>query len=274
VFSKPIRKLSTNVLREVCAYLQDLLYPCISKSKLTLWNLVTGQAATTTLSRSFNSGTVYCLYQPNAVLCVGDDSANSRVFSMSLPSGALTPFPSMEVERAWAGIIAWKSHVYVFGGYNDMSCEEAEKFHIPSRQWIRLPRMSTSRLAFTPLLYKGLFLLISSAPGAQPVETFSPLSETYETLNVCISGVGNNGTVSFIKEDEVWVVCYGGSLIRWKPTDPSYRLSKISLPDNESGVSAALPVTVGGTVYWTHYHKGCLVRFDFETLAVAQMFSS
>ena len=37
-FNRNLAKLSTNILREVCGYLQDLLYPCINDSKLTLWN--------------------------------------------------------------------------------------------------------------------------------------------------------------------------------------------------------------------------------------------
>lgn len=271
VFAKPLspllRKLSTNLLREICSYMQAVLYPIIFNTHLSVWNLTTGQATTSTLSRSFGSGSVYCLYRPSALLCVGNYPSTSDVFEISLGTAALAPLPAMSLDRAWPGIIAWKSHAYIFGGNYLPPSKEAEKFHISDKQWSSVPPMNTPRLAFTPLLHKDKFLLISSAPGSTPVESFSPVSETYEGLSLDVNGSGY-GAIAFLREKSVSVILYGGSLLRWQPGEPSFHVSPLSLPDMESAITAAPPAIANNAVYWEHYSKGGIVKFDLMTLNV------
>ena len=268
VFAKSLspllRKLCTNLLREICSYMQAVLYPVIYNTHLSVWNLATDQVTTSTLSRSFGSGSVYCLYRPTALLCVGNYPSTSDVFEISLATAALTPLPAMSLDRAWPGIIAWKNHVYIFGGNHLPPSKEAEKFHISDKQWSSVPPMNTSRLAFTPLLHRDKFLLISSAPGSTPVESFSPVSETYEGLNLNVDGCGY-GAISFWRENSVSVILYRGSLLRWQPGEPSFHVSPLSFPDNESAITAAPPVVADNAVYWAHYTKGRIVKLDLIT---------
>lgn len=69
--------------------------------------------------------------------------------------------------------------------------------------------MGVTRLAFMPLLHRDRFLLISSAPTSTPIESFSPSSETYQTLYIWINGIGNHGATAFTKEEEM-LSCFKG----------------------------------------------------------------
>ena len=93
--SPSLARLSKNVLREICYYLQSFLYPCISDNTLAMYDLTTGAVSTTSLSRSFKTGTVFCLYRLSSVLCVGAHPASGQVIDISLPSGTLTQLPDM-----------------------------------------------------------------------------------------------------------------------------------------------------------------------------------
>jgi len=111
----------------------------------------------------------------------------------------------MGLKRAFAGIIAWQSHVYVFGGNSDPALKEAEKFHTSTKEWHPLPSMHCPRLAFTPLLYRDWFLLISSAQGSTSIETFTPVLETYRRLDLSVDETGY-GAISFMREGKVAIV--------------------------------------------------------------------
>ena len=50
-----LARLSKNMLREICTYLQDLVYPCINDNILALYDLNTGPAATIPLSHTFKA---------------------------------------------------------------------------------------------------------------------------------------------------------------------------------------------------------------------------
>ena len=153
-----------------------------------------------------------------------------------------------------------------------MQLRDAEKFEISAQSWSELPRMQHARTAFMPVLYQAQFYLIASAPGLLPIEVFPPLSETYQVLDVSIQGDSYEAT-SFLVDDEIMIIRYGASALRWRPGQSSYRSFPVSLPDFNCAISATSPKVVRKTVYWTQYMWGHLVKFDLETCTAKYVYT-
>ena len=263
-----LRKLSKNVLREVCLYLQDCLYPCIHRSTLQVFNLMRGTVTKRTLSHQFLDATVCCLCNSRTMLCIGSDPPARTVIGVDIRTAEVREWTAMTYSRAWAGVILWRNSVYVFGGNNAPPRKEAERFNPATNAWTELPSMSTPKAAFTPLHYLNKFYLIASGIGTAPIETFDPETETYDTLGVSIPGTGFE-TISFARGAEIVIVHYEGVLLRWDPMQTSYLQTALSM--YESGVTfTSLPVfRFSECVYWMNYLTGKLVKFDLGTCEVS-----
>ena len=258
-------RLSGNLVREVCTYLADCLYPCVNGVIMKVHNLATGVVTEKRLTQTFNNGTVFCLYTATKCACVGQQPNSSLCFSLCIYTAEVTPLPDMQHNRGWPGVIAWKNSVYVFGGNNDPPIAEAEKLELSHTSWQKLPSMSTPRVAFTPLLHRNQFYLISgSSNGPLPIETFDPLTDTYHHISVSIQGSGY-GATSFLRGDEILVVLYGGKVVQWNPSETTYTESTISLPDGDCAITSTPVGRYQDNVYWVKYLNGALVKVELST---------
>lgn len=265
-----LRRLNLTLLREVGRYLTDTFYPCVFGSTLSLWNLERGQVSVKSLSHySFNSGASYCMYSFDRLLCVGDSELSSTsAFSLCIHTAEVTSLANMKQARAWAGLISWRESIYVFGGNYDLARLEAEKYTPGHNQWTELGPMPTPKACFSPLLHQEQFYLIATSTYSLPIDTFNPVTETYQSLPVTIEGAGY-GAVSFLKGQEIVVILYGGHLIKWNPQESKYKKVRIELPDSGTVASNAPVCEYRGKVYWAQYNSGKLMQFDLNSDCVA-----
>ena len=263
-----LSRLSFNLILEVCTYMHSCLFPCIHNDSCTLYNLSVGPMRTATLSHSFGIGTVFCFHKTDSLLCLGGDPPSAEVFDLPMSTLELAAQPAMERVRAWPGVVLWRSVVYVFGGNLSPPLCEVEKYGVADKQWSAVGPMKQGRVAFMPVVYQDRILLISAGPGNTPVESFFPITETYQTLEIAIECQGY-GALSFLHHNEVQILLYKGSFLQWNPANTHYSQRETTLPNEEIGISAIAPVWLNETLYWMQYLTGDLVQWEWKTGLIA-----
>lgn len=266
-----LSKLSGNLVREVCSYLSDLVYVSVHASTLNVFNLETAQVTTKEIQTFFNAAVVCCLVSGEEVICIGGNPPATSAYIIRISTAEMRNASDMHCERGWPGVIHWRESVYVFGGNINPSIKEAERYEPAGNRWVQLPPMSSAKVAFTPLLHRGKIYLISAFPQKPvSIETFDPLKETYETMNMTIESDGY-GAISFAQGDDILIVLYGGRLIRWNPKVTTFTETAIRLPDSEAGITTSPVIRYQEKVLWVNYFNGNLIQFDFRTCTVANV---
>jgi len=86
----------------------------ICGTKMEVHDLVTGQVESSTLSRKFSQGTVFCMVEITKILCVGgNDPYTEEVYWCE--NNRLLAAAEMQIKIGWRGVIRIGNWVYAFG---------------------------------------------------------------------------------------------------------------------------------------------------------------
>lgn len=202
-------------------------FTVIFGNRLQLYDVKTRNSTSHTLSESFGNGTNYVVLSRDSVLCLGNSTASTAVYELSLQSLQLTPLPSLQTPRSCSGVARTSHFVYVFGGFGAL--KSCEKYALRAQQWLLLGDMENPRHAFTPCAFQGLLYLLCPCT-TQVIETFSPETETFAVLPVTLPPKMKGWeSVSFVVSGELCILTNNRQMGLWKiASERKFRLSRLS----------------------------------------------
>ena len=159
--------LSTNVLREVCAYLQVPMpcLPLVFTDSIAYFDFLTEQLGPkVSLSRSIakDSGSMWAVIDANRIfLCGGGYFHVWKSAYLLQRDGEVQELPNMQVGRSHSGLALWKGAVHVFGSGSSSEGAECkcERLSLTALAWEWLPDMHRERWLFTPAVWKDAIYL-------------------------------------------------------------------------------------------------------------------
>ena len=256
--------------------------PIVMDNQLTLFNLREGtkQVEITHPSLDYNDEASICQVSPQQYLVVHLHS----VFLLDLERKQVKLKQHTLRSRAWAGIVRYGCHVYVFGGRGEKA---AEKYDLAMNKWIQLSEMQQERGKFNPALYGENAYLIDTfgkigSPCAckicheesgfqqrgwpqnniQPAqeqmfscEVFAFLSQQFTSLNVSLPRTGlSTWSVSFVSEGQLLVFTETGDWYGWRIGSqetvfsvPLVRIQDSAFRSTKGGYDSYRPVTAASS---------------------------
>lgn len=178
------------------------------------------------------------------VLIVGE-----QVETLDLLTLQVTPLAPLLTPRNCAGVAQVGNTVFAFGGFVSGTQGDpmtvCEKCSLLPTHWTPLPPMQYARSLFTPCLFKDSLYLVSSVVKA--VESFSPLTDTFTVLPVCLPAqLQPSASVTFVARGELVVLTNSKQVARWKVESEGF--FRVSATDRECA-SFHVPRIVGTVAY-------------------------
>lgn len=228
--------------------LQTDVFAHVSRTKVEILNLSSGQSIYHTIKIDFGRGGSYIQVDSQTLFCLGAKPVSASVYSLDLPSMKFTVLDSLLTPRDAAGVAKANNTVYVFGGRSSPVevIQSCEKYGLRDRMWWALGNMHEARFSFTPCIFKTLIYLPFS-PHSLSIETFSPATETFTDLSLFFPpGLKENSSVSFVVNGELCILTSGKQMARWRiETDTIVRLFST---DRECW-SSQPPLIVGSLIF-------------------------
>lgn len=254
-----LRTLSTNVLREICSYLDaDAELPFYADGQFGLFIVASKKKLLYECQESFQPGTTLCYVGNKRVMCLG---RTPTTFILS-PQSMLNTAP-MAHTRYCPGTIHYRDIVYAFGGSIAPRCT-AEKYSLMDDTWTNLPDMRGSRYAFNPIRIDMSIYLPEVNESSHMVEVFHIGTETYTTLSSSLPFAGYS-SISYVYKDEIVIIDFQGRRARGQiQPDATFNKDDVEVGKVEC-YSQAAPVVLGRKVYFAQYKTGIITSFSLDT---------
>lgn len=255
-----LKRLSFTLIREICLYLHHyhrLLG--VQPGYLALYTLPGNHCRLIPLRHSFDPGTSHCWLAPTELLFIGSGSffalkaVDTDVYLFDTQSYEITPQPRLIRPRCGPGVVYFRRNVYVFGGgWRFDVYSECEMYVRTEAVWRDIPGMRYPRCLFTPVIYENRVYLPDISQNHTSLETYSPLSNTFETLSINVPSL-NHPSLSFLLDDLLVVVSFD---MQWCWRIGSSTAYKYKARFGRKMVSSCPPVFVEGRMYWIDSTRG------------------
>ena len=166
--------------------------PLVWSSSIALFNCrKESLSPPTTLSRQITvcEGSSVCFIPGFLVLVCGGGTVRESVRSVAIVSphtGTVTTTKDMLVPRRTHGILPHGHSVYVFGGCRSLTVlSSTEAFHLPTKSWRKVGRMTTPRMGFQPCKVNTAVYLCGGNTTA--VEVFNTVDESFTKLECSLA---------------------------------------------------------------------------------------
>ena len=226
--------LSSNVVREICWYLQPFtLLAWVTETTIAAFDfdhmcLLPSSPLSSPIQSDWNSR--WCvLDSERLILCGGSNECNSHLVLSEAwktaylihRNGHVRPLPLMQYGHFSCGVVTWKGNPHVFGSFGGYGGNKAENIDINAENWEFSGEMNKTRSSFTPVIWRNSVFLC----GGYRNETI----ETYNGTEFCLLSVklpeGTNTLVCVI--DDSIVILTGNYLTTLsKPTDEFLKTEK------------------------------------------------
>ena len=267
-FPTPHSRASTNVLREVCAYLGSFPLFAVFFRSLTVFSSSNHSSQYYTLPTTFTSGTEFVRVDVDNLICLGGFPETSEAYVLNLPSLhlGLKALPNMHSTRCLAGVTLVNTSYYVFGSYpGKTSCE---KLNYRQEKWTRLANMHTGKFGFSPARH-GQSIYLPDVQKAGQLEAFDLSSEQFSLLPVSLPGL-TAFSVSFVSEGKLRILVCGGTLVTWEiGSEESVTKEPCNLPSRMTALSNTPPVFGRNYVYWVQSNTGAVVAYRVTTSKIS-----
>lgn len=266
-----IRRLSTNIRREICRYLK----PCcrlvgVQDGYLTFYTFPGNRKRKVSHSHPFAPGTMHCWVNSTDLLFVGSGSFFETcplvpdVYSLNTQDCTVTPHPSLLQARCRPGLICVRGTVYVFGGGSGFAYfRTCEQWPLTENSWFPMPEMKQARCIFSPVLHCGLIYLPDVVNSSGVLEAYDTVKNTFEVVNVLLPSL-SQPSLAFRVEDTLMVISET-AWWSWKIGETDSCKRYIQLDRKMS--SSCPPEILEGKVYWLETHTGqlaCLTLADLK----------
>ena len=266
--NSPAAKLSTNISREVSAYLLcpcEQVVPAISRQTLKLYHLSPRGTEENALSISVPEGIRTCIISHKVVMLIGGSDRAREASFVHVATGTVEMLELMLVSRNSPGVVKKDASVYVFGGNFEPTCT-CEKFNLYSRAWTRLPNMHRPKFAFTPVPYHDTIFLPEIRQSEKVVEVFSVTHETFHLLTVQLPLFTDTGSTAVMDENDLVLISCHGHVGRWNVDLGQGEFQVKAFNGNRESLAycTGVPVKVGRQLYWQGYETTMLVIYDLD----------
>lgn len=269
--SAPLTPLSANVVREICAYLAQLCsLVALRNNSIVLYSLTTSSQESFQVATKLPSDAIFSQLTGNSVICLGGQPVSSEALVIILRAKqAVTGLSVMLEARFWPGVIQFGPFIYVFGGKDKSGTTmfTSERFSALDGKWKSLPRMSFSRVAFSPCLFANLIYLPEANSKRKPFESFNPITFQYQRIPIYMTEPRFFGSVSFIISDTLCFISRSGKMGRWnmREIEQGKLIGTYQLRETNLALSSCTPVVMGREVYWVRIDTGELVNYSLDT---------
>lgn len=182
---------------------------------------------------------------------------------------AVTGQSRMLEARFWPGVIKLGPFIYVFGGKDKSgrAMVASERFSALDGEWKPLPRMSFSRVAFSPCLFANLIYLPEASSKRKPFESFNPSTLQYHRIPIYLVEPRFFGSVSFLINDTLCYISRSGRLGKWnvREIEQGKALGNCQLSETNLGLSCCSPVVLGKEGFWVRIDTGEMVTFHADS---------
>lgn len=263
--------LSVNIVREICAYLaQRCSLIALRNNSIVLYSLTTSSQESFQVASKLPSDAIFSHFTGNSVICLGGQPVSSEALVIILHvKQAVTGVSNMLEARFWPGVIRFGPFIYVFGGKDRSGTTmlTSERFSALDGKWKQLPRMSYSRVAFSPCLFANLIYLPEANSKRKPFESFNPVTLQYQRIPIYMTEPRFFGSVSFIISDTLCFISRSGRMGRWnvREIEQGKQLGSFELRETNLALSSCTPVVMGREVYWVRIDTGELVSYSLDT---------
>lgn len=265
-------RLSLNIIREVCAYLDDLqCLVTLNEEAVNFYSFSPDQHLTKHLKETTHGGKSYCPVGNWKLLIVGGGNSTNATTKLDLESLELTPMRKMAQGRSWPGVICHRNSVWAFGGNTGNMLHTVEEFPLQSEVWQSVAPMRHARVYFTPCIWKNEIYLASVSPNqATPVEVFSPLTQLYRELPLILKDE-YYGSVAYIAEGQLLFLTYSKKLRKWNLNSQSSQLeeSGVVVRINLSALSNCPVQRFGQVLAWPNCN-GQLTTLDLRSFSLQE----
>ena len=200
-----LQGLSTNVLREVCSYIdEELMLPRYRNGTLSLFRLASREILNFSEAPAFPAGTVLCYIGNFKVQYLGRSTSTWILTRTGLHGTA-----SMAEGRYYPGCIHYAHYVYAFGGSN-ATPRSAEKYSVLEDRWTALSPMAVSRYAFSPVRQGQKIYLAEVNEASHLLEAFDTETQTFTVLSSSLPFAGYS-SIAYIFQSELVIVDFKGT---------------------------------------------------------------
>ena len=262
------RRLSANIIREVCLYIGSrLILPAINGNLLRLLDLERGGCVDVDLKRRFTSGTVFCLLPSTAIIAIGGSFASSSVSCVTFPDFSIRSLSSLLRPRTRPGLYVSSTSIYLFGGRNGVSMTSCESLLTLDSQWRYEVDMFSPKSAFWPCEYAGEIYLCDPNENGDCLEAFSIAKRAIRTFP-CVLTSSSLSSVACIYADELIIALSSGDLMRIDLKTVTVREGNIGYLAGFKADSNVLPIRAGRRLYWVRPDNGSIQVLDVVSKAM------
>ena len=269
VFSRRKPTLRTNLIREICLYLNSLLFPVIFTNKILIFDPETQKSIEKPLILDL-FGTSIVILTGNCAFCMGKSPPSASVFTINLTSLQISHLAPLNAPREAPGAFlaaepGSSGVIFAFGGYSESwePLKTCEKYSLKARKWSNIANMRYARCWFTPTKHQSWLYLACTMVKKTGIERFDVSSELFSEVKVDYPQnlVLECASVSFVYQDELIILTFYKQMAAWKiDTEVNFRV----LPTFQPFWSAQKPLIMDSTVFIPNQFSQIIDEFSLE----------
>ena len=238
------KRLSRNILREVCGYLGNASL-IIAVVQDRLFNFLPGKKiweecmSLSPILPAFSRSS-YVLFKEDLFIIGGHNDNLCEVVSRTfrIQADTVRRGPDMLAARCFSGCLQTAGNIYAFGGMDEKALSSCEKLN--QENWISLNNMKIARFNFVPCVHQAMVYICGGKSFA--VEIFDPSTSLFSVSSFQCGTTITQWTCALISHEEK-LVLVGYSWIQKGESIGRSRRGGFTW-------SSCAPVVVEGVVYF------------------------